>query len=216
MVLIKFLFNLLVFFHVFFYINVVALNSTQNTKRDTMVQPIIAMAVPPAQAPISRLLISNTNNQNQNIRHETYKALLGETVRLECPQPNPTWFFRKRNSEDNKDSNVEDLIVTRHGIINADYKYKIMCHVTLKHQVIIINNIDFDEEGLYTCLYTLPSLVGAESPFISNSFDMNNRNDDAYEEKSESSSSSSMPTQYRYVFNVTVYSKYNLFQFIFG
>lgn len=197
------LFYLILFANVFLCQNVATLNSTLNIKRDTDV-PNVAVAIPSAQASISRLLNSNSNNNNnnnlnQNIRHETYKALLGETVRLECPQPNPTWFFRKRNSDDNKDSDVEDLIVTRHGIINADYKYKIMCHVTLKHQVIIINNIDFEEEGLYTCLYTLPSLNAADSPFISN------RNEDGDDDEK---SSSSMPTQYRYVFNVTVYSKF--------
>ena len=153
-----------------------------------------AIAIPSAQSPLSFMINNNNNNinnNNPNIRYETYKALLGETVRLECPQPNPTWFFRRLNSDNSKSS--EDLIVTRHGIINADYKYKIMCHVTLKHQVIIINNIDFDEEGLYTCLYTQPLV---EAPFQSKGLG------------DISGGQNSGPAQYRYVFNVTVYSKF--------
>jgi hypothetical protein len=201
----------------------------QQIKRDiksSNLNIVSAIAVPPAEAGSPSRLSLNTHNSqsntaNQNIRHETYKALLGETVRLECPQPNPTWFFRRsRHQKQNGDStssttnnknndNVEDLIVTRHGIINADYKYKIMCHVTLKHQVIIINNIDFDEEGLYTCLYTQSP---PPSSLLSNSFTLadgdNENNDQDY--NGESRSSNSMPTQYRYVFNVTVYSKRKL------
>jgi len=196
----------------------------QQIKRDTKSSNEnigAAIAVPPDEAGSPSRLSLNTHSSqsnaaaNQNIRHETYKALLGETVRLECPQPNPTWFFRRsRHQKQNGDSsttnnndNVEDLIVTRHGIINADYKYKIMCHVTLKHQVIIINNIDFDEEGLYTCLYTQsppPSSLLANS-FINLSDGDNENNDQDY--NGESRSSNSMPAQYRYVFNVTVYSK---------
>ncbi len=90
---------------------------------------------------------------------------------------------------------TEDIIVTRHGIINADYKYKIMCHMTLKHKVIIINNIEFDEEGVYTCLYTLPNndLI-ASNNLLTSSNDNPNFN------------ANSM--QYRHVFNVTVYSKF--------
>jgi len=79
---------------------------------------------------------------------ENYKALKGETVRLECPQPDPTWFFRSSDRE------IEDLIVTRHGIINVDYKYKITCHPVVKHQTISINKIDIEDEGIYSCLYT--------------------------------------------------------------
>lgn len=120
------------------------------------------------------------------IQHELYKALIGETVRLECPQPNATWFFRKFNSEPSSNDNLDDIIVTRHGIINSDYKYKIMCHMTLKHKVILINNIDFNEEGLYTCLYTLPP----DSVSKTNSF--------IHQVKDS--------IQFRYVFNVTVYS----------
>lgn len=142
------------------------------------------------QSPLSRLINSPLLYQNPSrIQFENYKAIVGETVRLECPQPNPTWFFRRMNSEEPNANTVEDLIVTRHGIINGDYKYKIMCHMTLKHKVIIINNIDFEEEGLYTCLYTLPNEVSSNSILTSDS-------------------AINQPIQYRYVFNVTVYSKF--------
>lgn len=122
-------------------------------------------------------------NLQSRIQHESYKALIGETVRLECPQSNPTWFFRKF-SESSTVDNIDDIIVTRYGIINSEYKYKIMCHMTLKHKVILINNIDFDEEGLYTCLYTLPP------DSISRTLTHQLKNQ----------------IQFRYVFNVTVYS----------
>lgn len=174
-----------------------------------------------SQSSLSRLLLNNSpygiangnaanggsQAANSRIHYESYKALLGETVRLECPQMNPTWFFRRVNSQqasadghltaasgasDSQTgySNQEDLIVTRHGVINADYKYKIMCHMSLKHKVIIVNNIEFDDEGLYTCLYTQPissDLAG-----------------------SDSINADTNPVQFRYVFNVTVYSKYLL------
>ncbi|CAF0732571.1 unnamed protein product [Brachionus calyciflorus] len=130
-------------------------------------------------------------NSQPRIQFELYKALLGETVRLECPQPNPTWFFRHISSDDTStNNNVENIIVTRHGIINSDYKYKIMCHMTLKHKVIIINNIDFDEEGLYTCLYTIPS-------------------DQSSKVGQLNADSTTNPIQFRYVFNVTVYTLLN-------
>lgn len=90
---------------------------------------------------------------------------------------------------------TEDIIVTRHGIINADYKYKIMCHMTLKHKVIIINNIEFDEEGVYTCLYTLPN---NNNDLVSNNM-ITSSNDNT--------NFNSNLMQYRHVFNVTVYSK---------
>lgn len=142
---------------------------------------------------------NGNNNKNPTplrLQYELYKALIGETVRLECPQPNPTWFFRRSSSSSSSGSigsgisspsssnnNLEDLIVTRHGVINADYKYKIMCHMTLKHKVIIVNNVEFEDEGLYTCLYTLPASLDADG------------------------TGSSSSVQYRYVFNVTVYSE---------
>lgn len=137
---------------------------------------------------------ANLNVNRRNSRHlptssilpriqfELYKAIQGETLRLECPQPNSTWFFRKASNS------LEDLIVTRHGIINVDYKYKIMCHVNLKHKVIIVNNVEFDDEGLYTCLYSLP----ASNPNI----------DDEYSHMTSSS------VQHQHVFNVTVYCIY--------
>lgn len=135
------------------------------------------------------------------IKYETYKALVGETVRLECPQPNPTWFFRRTSNSDNgnmnNNNNKEDLIVTRHGIINADYKYKIMCHISLKHKVIIINNIDFEEEGLYTCLYTMPI---EQSKSITSLANTNYMVEDELSDVLNT-------VQYRHVFNVTVYSK---------
>ncbi len=136
--------------------------------------------------------------EKPRIQFEPYKALAGETIRLECPQPNPTWFFRRpKHGEHEKNFNIggpgEDLIVTRHGIINADYKYKIMCHITLKHKVIIINNVGFDEEGLYTCLYTQPdnAFLNSANSGLMASNDISMR-------------------QYRYVYNVTVYSKLSL------
>ncbi|RNA23809.1 hypothetical protein BpHYR1_036191 [Brachionus plicatilis] len=132
-----------------------------------------------------RSVNTQSSNLQPKIQYELYKALVGETVRLECPQPNPTWFFR-RFSDSSSSNNVEDIIVTRHGIINSDYKYKIMCHMTLKHKVILINNIDFGEEGLYTCLYTLPPNTNSKT----NSLDDMLTN----------------PVQFRYVFNVTVYT----------
>ena len=167
------------------------------TENVTEQKKLSAIAVPPAKSPLSYMVSNGNNNNNNNvapnptIKHEAYKALAGETVRLECPQPNPTWFFRRLNRDNSNPNNLEDLIVTRHGIINADYKYKIMCHVTLKHQVIIINNIDFEEEGLYTCLYTQP--VNAEAGF--------------HPVKSLTDKNNNSPVQYRYVFNVSVYSK---------
>ena len=189
-------------------------NTVQKLKNDT--QSINSIAIPPDLSPLSRIIsnnqyggfVANSGGQIPKIKYETYKALAGETVRLECPQPNPTWFFRKASDS------TEDLIVTRHGIINADYKYKIMCHMTLKHKVIIINNIDFDEEGLYTCLYTqpvelsksnsIPSLSASINSFYANNM---NENGNGNSELSLKSNDLSNPVQYRYVFNVTVYSK---------
>ena len=42
-------------------------------------------------------LMNNLSQQKNTprIKFEPYKAMAGETVRLECPQPNPTWFFRQ-------------------------------------------------------------------------------------------------------------------------
>jgi hypothetical protein len=156
--------------------------------------------------------ILTKNNPTPKIQYESYKALVGETVRLECPQPNPTWFYRHvSNSADqssNSNDGAEDLIVTRHGIINADYKYKIMCHLTLKHKVIIINNIDFEEEGLYTCLYTMPTQntdLSYKPPSLSTYYSNSGAN--SGDAGFFSNDGTSNPVQYRYVFNVTVYSK---------
>lgn len=121
---------------------------------------------------------------SSRIHYELYKALAGETVRLECPQANPTWFFRKATSPIGQQ---EDLIVTRHGIINVDYKYKIVVHMNLKHKVIIINSVEYDDEGLYTCLYTMPT----SGPVLD-------------EELGQMANS----VQYRHVFNVSIYSMY--------
>ena len=133
-----------------------------------------------------------------SIQYESYNALLGDSIRLKCPQANPTWFFRRSATEfDVLPSSAprEDLIVTRHGIINADYKHKILCHITYKHQIIIINKVGFDEEGLYTCLYTqAPPHVPEKSYYATN-------------EVTETETSATNLIQYRYVFNVTVYSK---------
>jgi hypothetical protein len=148
-------------------------------------------------------LMNNLSQQKNTprIKFEPYKAMAGETVRLECPQPNPTWFFRqKKSGESEKNFNIggpgEDIIVTRHGIINADYKYKIMCHMTLEHKVIIINNVGFDEEGLYTCLYSMPenTYYGDGNNGFGMNFNGNNVN------------GRQKMIQHRYVFNVTVYS----------
>lgn len=197
-----------------------------NTTLQKLKNETQAIAIPADLSPLSRIISNNQYNgfagqppnsagsQLPKIKYETYKALAGETVRLECPQPNPTWFFRKASDS------TEDLIVTRHGIINADYKYKIMCHMTLKHKVIIINNIDFDEEGLYTCLYTqpvelsksnaIPSLSASINSFYANNL---NENGNGNGEASLKSNDLSNPVQFRYVFNVTVYSKCFLFNF---
>lgn len=172
----------------------------------------------PVLSPLSRIITNLVGSPSAQaglhsaprIQYETYKALAGETVRLECPQPNPTWFFRRANSDGSLNSGTEDLIVTRHGIINADYKYKIMCHMTLKHKVIIINNIDFDEEGLYTCLYTQPLEVVPKSniqTLSSSSYYSNNNNEINEPSVNQGFDSNPNPIQYRYVFNVTVYSK---------
>ena len=154
-----------------------------------------------AEKPESNRFVRNLDDDyaRPRIKYETYKALVGETVRLECPQPNPTWFFRRTASSDNANinNNKEDLIVTRHGIINADYKYKIMCHISLKHKVIIINNIDFEEEGLYTCLYTMPIEQTKSIASLANTNYM------VEDELSDVLNT----VQYRHVFNVTVYSK---------
>ena len=173
-------------------------NKTGPTSSEEMVHQA-ALALPPSLSPLSRILNGGVTHSSQGsssrIKVENYKAMVGETVRFECPQPNPTWFFRRVNNDDaNRSKNgvastVEELIVTRYGIINAEYKYKIMCHSTLKHKVIIINNVEFDDEGLYTCLYTQPQNGG-----------------DVVVSASEAAGSNNM-AQFRYVFNLTVYSK---------
>jgi len=80
--------------------------------------------------------------------------------------------------------------------------------MTLKHKVIIVNNVDFEDEGLYTCLYTLPS------DMIQNSFFSKN-NDVSANENTFSNFNGNL-LQYRHVFNVTVYSKINLFYTFFN
>lgn len=164
-----------------------------------------ALALPPNLSPLSRILTGNVAaaaaaaGQPARVKVENYKAMVGETVRFECPQPNPTWFFRRVNNDDaNRAKNgvaaaVEELIVTRFGVINAEYKYKIMCHSTLKHKVIIINNVEFDDEGLYTCLYTQqPQNADVVMSAASEAGGGGGANNMA---------------QFRYVFNLTVYSK---------
>jgi hypothetical protein len=151
------------------------------------------------------VLFSNEDQaemSSQHIKIEPKRIRLGETMRLECPQANPTWFFRptqdKANNNNNNNGKVrEDLIVTRHGIINADYKFKILCHMTLKHQVIIINNVEFNEEGLYTCLYTKQPQQSPSTAAVSNG-------DAFYSNENENIANL---VQYRHVFNVTVFSK---------
>ena len=74
--------------------------------------------------------------------------------------------------------------------------------MTLKHKVIIVNNVDFEDEGLYTCLYTLPSDIMSNSFFSKNSDISTNENG--------FSNYNGNLLQYRHVFNVTVYSKFIL------
>lgn len=125
-------------------------------------------------------LVLSHSTYSLQIITENFKALKGETVRLECPQPDPTWFFRSSDRE------IEDLIVTRHGIINVDYKYKITCHPVLKHQTISINKVDIEDEGIYSCLYT--STAPSKS---------SNENDGEI-----------IAVQHRLNFNVSVYSNF--------
>lgn len=73
--------------------------------------------------------------------------------------------------------------------------------MSLKHKVIIINNIEFEDEGLYTCLYTLPTDILASSFYGKNNDMENNFNGNLI--------------QYRHVFNVTVYSNLKNFYFLF-
>lgn len=123
---------------------------------------------------------------------ESIKVLIGDQLRIECPQMNPTWFYRRVSRKN------EDLVVTRHGVINVEYKQKITTHPLLKHKIIFINKIDADDDGVYSCLYTKS---------MQNSF--NNYGDE-----------SMMPIiQERYSFNVSVYSKFlrfSIFKFIFS
>jgi hypothetical protein len=77
-----------------------------------------------------------------------YKVLVGETLSLECSQNSPTWFFRSL------ETNIEELIVTRHGIVNVEFKNKITSHPILRHKILFINKINFNDDGLYSCLYT--------------------------------------------------------------
>jgi hypothetical protein len=79
---------------------------------------------------------------------ETVKVLLGDTLSIECPQVNATWFYRSLKNKN------EDLIVTRHGIVNAEYKRKITMHPILKHKIIFISKVEADDDGVYSCLYT--------------------------------------------------------------
>lgn len=118
---------------------------------------------------------------NNEYQIEAYKILAGETLRLECPQSNPTWFYR------NPETNIEDLIVTRHGIINVEYKHKITSHATLKHKIIFINKVNVEDDGIYSCLYTKNMLTS------------NDNADDGM-----------TSLQQRFTFNVTVYSKYSI------
>ena len=104
------------------------------------------------QPSLSRLL-GNSPLLPPRAQFENFKASFGETIRLECPQPNPTWFFRRTSNDDSNrgfgsfpDTNSQDLpseeiIVTRHGVVTAAHKYKIMCHPTHKHKIIIISDI---------------------------------------------------------------------------
>jgi hypothetical protein len=128
---------------------------------------------------------SKLNVQNS----ESIKIQTGEKLVLECPQSNPTWFYQSR------DIDTEDLIVTRHGVVNVDYKHKLTCSNSIaKHKIISINKVDIEDEGIYTCLYTISS--------SDDSVD----NVDGYEEENIDLKES-YAIQQRYIFNVTVYSK---------
>jgi hypothetical protein len=216
---IKFFFILLILIQLQQFNLQESLSNKISPSKSNITNSIRSIALSPNVSKLSRLVGSGSllmhspkqlvKAQAPRIQYESYKALVGETVRLECPQPNPTWFYRKFNNNpadllNTNNNEAEDLIVTRHGIINADYKYKIMCHLTLKHKVIIINNIDFDEEGLYTCLYTMPTGSGSNDgkPPSLSSYYSNNAESNFY-----SNDGTGNPVQYRYVFNVTVYSK---------
>jgi hypothetical protein len=85
------------------------------------------------------------------MRFESSKVLVGGRISLECPQSDPTWFFRGR------DSDRENIVVTRYGVVNVDYKNRIFCDSVLNHKLIMVNKADFDDEGTYTCLYTISS-----------------------------------------------------------
>ena len=89
-----------------------------------------------------------STNQKIYVIFESVKVLIGDTLSIECPQSNATWFYR---SVKNKN---EDLIVTRHGIVNAEYKRKITMHPILKHKIIFISKVEADDDGVYSCLYT--------------------------------------------------------------
>jgi hypothetical protein len=191
----------------------------------------------PVSAIVARQLLNTGNTQPPpRIQYEAYKALAGETVRLECPEPNPTWFFRRANLANSRNAahdyydetaraqkegnGAEDLIVTRHGVINADYKYKIMCHVTLKHKVIVVNNVDFEDEGLYTCLYNLPTsgmageVDGGDNVRASSGIGRTYQRSSLFPLLNADAivNPDGSPVQYRYVFNVSVYSKLFVFR----
>lgn len=96
------------------------------------------------------ILIVFLININYSINGEFIKALVGENVQLECPSgEDATWFFRSIDKEN------EDLIVTRHGIITAPYKKKLTCLTNINHKTIIVNKIQINDEGTYTCLYSI-------------------------------------------------------------
>ena len=106
---------------------------------------------------------------------ETIKILAGETLSMECPKTSPTWFYRS------SEKNNEDLIVTRHGVVNVEYKQKITSHSILKHKIIFINKISPFDDGIYSCLYAKSLQNEGEDVAI---------------------------MQERHMFNVSVYSKF--------
>jgi hypothetical protein len=121
------------------------------------------------------------------IQVDTLKVLLGDRLSFDCPQPNPTWFFRSRETD------REDIIVTRYGVINVDYKNRISCSGSglVSHKTITLNKADFDNDGIYTCLYTIST--------NNNDYDSTVSNQDQQQQV--------LMIQQRHAFNVSVYSE---------
>ena len=141
------------------------------------------------------------------VHHKPINVLLGESVHLECPQSNPIWLFRRHKQPtdmpigtSSASDVAEDLIVTRHGVIIANYKHKIKCHFKHKHRVILLTDATFNDEGLYTCLYlqAIDSLASHSPSSLTRRNDSNSHFIAPQNDRQ---------LQIRYTFNVTVFSK---------